>query len=611
MAKAEYGALSKLDGSHPFKSAVPGGFVDYQARRRSKGSVVFFNFALARELGLIPADHRDRLDAELEEKILETFCFQIINEYDRLHPQSIRREAILPNSYMATRYLQIQHPGTRGWTSGDGRSVWIGTIRNKGVTWDISSCGTGVTCLCPATGQQKIFFESGGTAADYGCGTATVEEGIGAAITSEIFHSNGIATERVLAVIETIDGQSINVRAGRNLLRPAHMFLYLRQNDLRSLTAVVDLFIERQIANGDWPRELRRDWDTRAGREARYAFLAEQMARTFAALSATFESEYIFCWLEWDGDNILANGGIVDYGSIRQFGLYHRDYRFDDGPRLSTSLPEQKRKARHIVQSFAQLRDYLIHGKKSCRSSYRRDPILELFGETFRTRCRELLLRNIGFTNREARVALTESSAHLEEFRRAHRYFERARARRGPHRTADGFSHDAIYSTRDLLRELPAHYVESPAPIDPKRFMEICASDYASAADARLTPYRRRMASAFQRRYLALVSDVAARTGQKPERLLRELKRRSAIINRGDRVTGDALTHATAELVRNRKSMSKLSLYQIIQRYVALQVQDPDRSAKPEQQRSRLHSRSAKKILDELLDLQVAFRYGL
>jgi transcriptional regulator with XRE-family HTH domain len=57
---------------------------------------------------------------------------------------------------------------------------------------------------------------------------------------------------------------------------------------------------------------------------------------------------------------VLANGksefiGIIDYGSVRQFGIRHDKYRYDDVERFSTNLNEQKNKARLIVQVFAQL----------------------------------------------------------------------------------------------------------------------------------------------------------------------------------------------------------------------------------------------------------------
>ncbi len=76
------------------------------------------------------------------------------------------------------------------------------------------------------------------------------------------------------------------------------------------------------------------------------------------------EDEYIFCWLDWDGDNMLMDGGIIDYGSIRQFGLCHHRYRYDDVERFSTNLKEQKKKARYLVQTFVQLVDFVRTGQK-------------------------------------------------------------------------------------------------------------------------------------------------------------------------------------------------------------------------------------------------------
>src|SRR5689334_1490182 len=52
-----YERFEMLDGSHPWRNAAPDGFVDYPARVRGGGRVVYFNFDLARELELIPANH--------------------------------------------------------------------------------------------------------------------------------------------------------------------------------------------------------------------------------------------------------------------------------------------------------------------------------------------------------------------------------------------------------------------------------------------------------------------------------------------------------------------------------------------------------------------------
>ena len=102
---------------------------------------------------------------------------------------------------MATRYLQLQHPDKRGKTSGDGRGIWNGEFRGRGGTWDVSSSGTGATCLSPAAAQTGKFFKTGDRAVGYGNGYNTLDEGLSAALMSEIFHRNGIPTERTLVII--------------------------------------------------------------------------------------------------------------------------------------------------------------------------------------------------------------------------------------------------------------------------------------------------------------------------------------------------------------------------------------------------------------------------
>jgi uncharacterized protein YdiU (UPF0061 family) len=303
----DYAAFARLDGSHPFKLAVPGAHVDYQVRTRHGGEVAYLNFALAREMGLVGAKHEDVLTPALRATLLRTFALQIINEYDVIHGRRFPPEDVRPTRYMATRYLQLQHPDRRGTTSGDGRSIWNGTVTHRGVTWDVSSCGTGATCLSPATAQLKRFIRTGDPEVSYGCGHADLDAGLTAAIFSEILHRSGVPTERTLAILSFPGGRAIIVRAGRNLLRPSHFFTHLRQGNYQSLMATLTYFAERQAQNGDAalaslaPRELVRAVTTR-------------LAETFARSAARFESEYLFDWMYWDGDNIHADGCIIDYG---------------------------------------------------------------------------------------------------------------------------------------------------------------------------------------------------------------------------------------------------------------------------------------------------------
>ena len=99
-----YEKFKEIDGSHPWRDVSPDGYIDYQARSRSQGRVLYFNFPLGKEMGLIPADHPPVINKDLEQAILDTFSLRIINEYDLEHGRKYPPETIKPNPYMATRY---------------------------------------------------------------------------------------------------------------------------------------------------------------------------------------------------------------------------------------------------------------------------------------------------------------------------------------------------------------------------------------------------------------------------------------------------------------------------------------------------------------------------
>jgi uncharacterized protein YdiU (UPF0061 family) len=601
MGIANHKRFGRIDGSHPFRERVPDGYVDYAARRIPGTEVLYFNFALAREMGLLPPGHPNRLDRSLESAILDAFAIQIVNEYDLDRGLVVPDEQRVSGRFMATRYLQLQHPGRTGKQSGDGRSLWNGTFRGRGVTWDLMSNGTGVTRLCPATAETGEFFRTANVHADYGCGTAALQEGLETLLMGEVFHRSGLATERVLAILRRPDGFAINVRAGRNLIRPSHFFVHLKQGNLDSLRGVADLFLERQVQNGDYP-QLR-------GRAARYDLLADRIARTFGALAATFEREYIFCWLDWDGDNILADGGIIDYGSVRQFGLYHREYRFDDGPRWSTTIAEQRRKAREIVRTFAQVRDFLIEGVKRPLRSYRRDPVLETFDAAYTETRDRLLLRNIGLSEGQQAGLLERRPDLVRRFDRVHTHFEHAQSARGPLKVSDGISWNAIFSTRDLLRELPLHFLESDDRMTPRELIDLAASNYASRRDRRLAPYRVRMASEFQRAWLALVEDAARAEGRPVALVIGDVAERSATINRYARITGDAISYAAGRLTRERGRLGREGLRAVIERFVGEQATPPPGA--PDAPRHPVRCPNARRIFDGLLEAVEEMRHGL
>lgn len=597
-----YSRFRKLDGSHPFKRAVPAGYVDYPVRFRGDGRVYYFNFSLAREMGLIPHGHPDDLTPGLAQAVLNSFSLQIINEYDRTHHPALMAEA-RPTAYMATRYLQLQHPSHKGYTSGDGRSIWNGCLTGANGTWDVSSCGTGVTRLSPATARENKFFRTGDKNASYGSGLADLWDGVSAVMMSEILHGNGIRTERTLAIVDYGDGTSVNVRAYRNLMRPAHFFHHLKQGNYQSLKAAADYYIARQIANDKWPAAS-------SGPQA-YRYLVERVAGDFAAMAARFESEYIFCWMDWDGDNILMDGGIIDYGSLRQFGLFHHEYRYDDVDRMSTTITEQRAKARYIVQTFAQIADFLVSGEKKNIKKFRRDPALRLFDDAFTAQKSELLAHKVGYGPglRKKLLRDPEFVAALKEFGKVFSCFERVKSRRGPYDIADGITWDAVFCMRDLLRELPARYLAGERRIGAHEFVRILRSKYATRQDVALYPTRIRRINRLQRLYHRLLDRAATVSGLARERMLAEITERSSLLNRYERITGDAVLVASRRLIKSSKNMKVMEIYKLISGFVATQILVPEHP--PQRDRASAWNRRCRLLYRSMIEIVAEHREGL
>ena len=592
LSRPDYSGFDQIDGSHRFKEVVPNSHVEYQVRTRQGGSVFFFNFALAKEMGLIARDHPETLSPELQAKILETFALVIINEYDILHKKEFKKGDIRPNRYMATRYLQLQHPSKQGKTSGDGRGIWNGEYSKRGTTWDVSSSGTGATCLSPACAQTKKFVKTGDRQVGYGNGYNTLDEGLSAALMSDIFHKNGIPTERTLAIISFEAGTSINVRASKNLLRPAHFFHQLKQDNYEGLKTSIDFFIDRQVGNKDWPEA--------AGsrqKKKRYRMMAEQMALTFSRTAAQFESDYIFCWIDWDGDNILANGGIIDYGSIRQFGLYHWEYRYDDVDRMSTNIPEQRIKARYVVQCFAQIRNFLITGKKKNLRHFKNDPAVRLFDQNFEKVLNELLLKKMGLSEKQRTFLMENHSSRIEKLRKHHSYFEKTKSKRGIYKIEDGITCDAVFSMRDLMRELPKRLLSHPTRLDSKTFLSIFKSSYAKKRDLKINHYRKKEIKEFQRSYIKIMKLLAGKFHEGIiAKTLLEVSMRSSVVNRYDRITGDAIIHVTQNLIRNQRKLSFQQKHKIIETLVQYQVEQVEPEVKPESKIGKIVLRNIKAI---------------
>lgn len=567
----EYGSFDQLDGQHPWKEQMPEGMIEYPVRQLSGGKVSYFNFDLAKEMGLIPQDHPRRLNKRLIDKILQTFCLRIINEYDQKHGLRYPAHTIKANAYMATRYLQMQHSDKTGRTSGDGRAIWNGIVVHKNKMWDVSSRGTGVTALAPGVVKAGEPLKSGNNQHGYGCGLAEIDELFGAAILAEIFHRNEIPTERVLAIIDLGKGVGIGIRASQNLIRPAHLFLYLKQGKWESLKRAMDYLIDRQYSN--------RIWSIRPDDKDRYQKALAEITRGFARFVAKLDRDYIFAWLEWDGDNVLADAGIIDYGSVRQFGLRHDQYRYDDVERFSTNLNEQKQKAREIVQTFAQAVDFLQHGQKKPWTELSNCAAVKEFDRVFRQACLDRFLYQMGLPDNHRQILIQRHRKDVEAFFDLHSEFERTKTFRKMQKVPDGIHRPAIFNMRKALAEMSKHLNGLPMTmvplVHPSEFFSWILSSQAHRRDRHLTRKLRQKIARWQEMYIKLTSKVA--TPVNWDKLVKAMSERAQQINTESRVTGNALINIVDQILRyRRRGMSDSDIQAAIEEFIASQTLNPD-----------------------------------
>ncbi|CAN5400494.1 hypothetical protein BH09PLA1_BH09PLA1_36720 [soil metagenome] len=565
-----YDAFRQLDGNHPWRKVSAHGFVDDRARRREGGRVIYFNFDRARELALVPANHANQVTPALEKVILESFALQIINEYDEQNNLAdIPRGKIAAGKYMATRYLQAQHKDKRGLTSGDGRAIWNGQIKTAKLTFDVSSRGTGATRLSPGAQLAGCPVKTGDDSYGYSCGQAELDEMLGTAMMSEIFYRNGLPTERTLAVIDFGDKTAIGVRTAPNLIRPAHIFRYLKQSMHSETRQSLEFFFDRQVENGFWklPTATTR----------RYRKALEYIAQSYGKLAAVLEEEYIFNWLAWDGDNMLASGAILDYGSIRQFAAKHDKYRYDDVDRFSSSLTEQRYWARELVKVFAQAMHFALTKKRLPLSQFKTHKCLATFDRAFNDERDRRLLWRIGFADDQTARLMKNARNEIQDLRRAMAFFEDQKIARGMEKLSDGVTHSPVFLIRSLLRRLPAYYASEAASqfgalMPAEEFCTTMAASYVSRRDMRLTPARIARTKNFQKCYQRLL----AAAGDYPA-VLKSIVERSAVINHPHRMTGNAMILVVDEVIAFKDKLSRAELQAAMEAFIESQVLIPGR----------------------------------
>ena len=313
--------------------------------------------------------------------------------------------------------------------------------------------------------------------------------------------------------------------------------------------------------------------------KARYEKALDYFARSYAKLAALLEEEYIFNWLSWDGDNMLASGAVLDYGSIRQFAAKHDKYRFKDVDRFSASLAEQRGWARTLVQVFAQVMAFVQSGKKENLNNFKNAACLRVFDDAFARERDQRMLWRIGFTDEQISYLMSNAQQEIRDFDRALSYFEDRKVKKGIEKLPDGFTHNPVFLIRNLLRLLPAFYVaqsisradDTSAYMPDDIFCRSMAASYVGKKDLEITPARAAQVKGFQECYLRLVAAL----GGPFDMVLKTLQERSAVINHRHRITGDAVTWIIEEVIAMKGKIRIDGLQEAIDAFIDSQVLIP------------------------------------
>ncbi|MBC7371168.1 MAG: hypothetical protein H7326_06365, partial [Bdellovibrionaceae bacterium] len=361
-------------------------------------------------------------------------------------------------------------------------------------------------------------------------------------------------------------GYGIGVRAAQNLIRPAHLFLYLKQERHKELKAATDYFLKRQISNKKWVMK------SKSNTFAAYDEMAEIVCESFAKFTATLDIDYVFAWLDWDGDNVLVDAGIIDYGSVRQFGIRHDKYRYDDIERFSTNLNEQRVKAKLLVQVFVQMVDYLKTGDKKPVKHFANHPTVAKFNKHFAKYRSARMLYRMGFNQVQRENILKAKSEVFVKFDQVFSYFERAKISGAQIKVADGVNHPALFNMRNILGGLPQYFLNNKegfqkAYLAEEEFFKLSISSFAKLKDAKMGQKQRRAIAQFQTAYKELI--VLASSNGRPENILKGITSRAQTLNSEKRITGNALIEIVNQMLSEKKrGLSHDQIQKVVDRFI-------------------------------------------
>jgi hypothetical protein len=568
--------FNNMTGQSRFRNAVGAkAFIDYKTV--SVPSKVFLlNTTLLEEWGL-KGVNAERLSAVLVNSVKSAFARKIINEFD----QEPSPEEIQPGLFMATRYMN----------TGDGRAIWNGqfdlydTSGKLIAVIDVSSKGTGSTAMRL---EQDL---SGG----YGDGKASLDEFVGGYIQGEIMHRNGFQTERTLVILDLGDGQSVGVRVGAPLLRPSHIFYWEKRGNGPMTKNVIDYHIQLERLNG-------RGEGLGTGPGLYNRWLKKE-AEALGKLIAMVESRYIFLWLAVDGDNMILPGGIIDYGSIRQFGLPYFDFRHEN---RSINVWETQGLAKLILSKLIRSVELARAGKKVKGPHNFSHPLFEVFEKSYQeTRLRDLLLQ-FGFT-RDQIESIVKSSPEIgnQLVRMIDRLIKMQRGREFKFNYIDeesGYEKMAppLYDVRKLLRlyaDVLARQTNAAQPhsrIEVTQMLKMLESKWSTKESMKPSVEMKRITETIQSAISTFLTQVSPNNRIEQLALMAE---RAKVANREFRLSGNGGSAVSTEIINLYNNGATPEMLNVLTENVIRQnIEDPD-SLQPRFQPKKLPAKSCSDLL--------------
>jgi hypothetical protein len=189
-------------------------------------------------------------------------------------------------------------------------------------------------------------------------------------------------------------------------------------------------------------------------------------------------------------------------------------------------------------------------GRKKPISKFRGHEITKLFDVTFEYSRLDRFLFKIGFTKKTRQRLMSQQRPLVEALYKEFIYFEKMRTQRKPAKLPDGINQPAIFNMRRFLYHFPQALVKRELrPLTERQLFKLMQSFTASSRDLKWKSTYKPRLMALQDHYLKLLETLSGGTRAN---LLAVIKR-SKIINRPDRVTGNAIDISVREILNWRE----------------------------------------------------------